>query len=105
MREILDYQVSDSRNRISSFSREWFGRSIKTINLELDGRIEPFFENGKLQILGISILIPVLGMSSMWKSHNDVFQQLQFRTEVTFYRLQRNLDCEKNYIISYEKVQ
>ena len=43
-----------------------------------------FSEKSKLQILGNSKLIPVLSISSMWESQNDVFQQMQFQTKIVF---------------------
>ena len=43
-----------------------------------------FSEKSKLQILGISILVTVLPISSMWESQNDMFQQMQFQTKVVF---------------------
>ena len=44
-----------------------------------------FSEKSKLQILGISILVPVLSISSMWESQNDISQQMQFQTEIVFF--------------------
>ena len=43
-----------------------------------------FSEKSKLQILGNSKLVPVLSISSMWESQNDVFQQMQFQTKIVF---------------------
>ena len=44
-----------------------------------------FSEKSKLQILGISILVTVLSISSMWESQNDMFQQMQFQTKIVFF--------------------
>ena len=44
-----------------------------------------FSEKSKLQNLGNSKLVPVLSISSMWESQNDVFQQMQFETKIVFF--------------------
>ena len=43
-----------------------------------------FLEKSELQILGIPKLLPVLGISSMWESQNDIFQQIQFQNKIVF---------------------
>ena len=43
-----------------------------------------FSEKSELQSLGISILNPVLGISSVWESQNNIFQQIQICPENVF---------------------
>ena len=38
----------------------------------------------ELQLQGISRLIPVSGISSIWQSQNDMFQQMRFWTRIVF---------------------
>ena len=54
-----------------------------------------FSEKSKLQILGNSKLVPVLSISSMWESQNDVFQQMQFQTKIVFFGRRETRIMEK----------
>ena len=56
--------------------------SIETYMKELN---LVFSEKSKLQFLGISKLVPVPSISSMWESQNDMFQQMQFQTKIDFF--------------------
>ena len=41
-------------------------------------------EESEEQTLNNSVLIPVLGVSSIPQSQNDMFQQMQFRTQIVY---------------------
>ena len=65
-----------------------------------------FSEKNKLQILGISILVPVLGISSMWESQNDMFQQMLFQTKILFFGRGETRIMEKETILkNLKKIQ